>query len=332
DVYNIQLTTLICLAKELVINLLIIYGNQRKPYSEDWIYYAYRNKQKYASQIVNRKIVIVSGSNALFGIGAKQIESSTGISTVNLGVNAGLGVDYILEQAKKRLKPGDIVLIPLEFQLYYQSKDQQMLANPLRDYIISYDNDYLNKLSLIDRLKVLLSPYGIEQEDIDVIKALLRNESPFDKKTVYSRILARLDTGECYTGMTLNRNGDETCNIGKSPIKNLKKQGKIQIDLKNPIDASGSLRDFCIFAKNHQITVIPLYPAALSYSDYKADNYKNYFDKIKRFWLQQNIPFDDSPSKSFLAEQMMFDSLYHPNDQGRNLRTKNIIDILRNYL
>lgn len=285
------LTALLFLAKNLAFNLLIISGNHRKPYSEDWVYYAYRNKQKYALQILKRKILIVSGSNALFGIEAKQIESSTGISTVNLGVNAGLGVDYILAHAKKILNSGDIVLIPLEFPLYHQSKDQQILANPLRDYIISYDNDYLNKLSLIDKLKVLLSPYGIDQEDIDVIKLLIRHESPFDKKIVYSRILARVNTGECYTGMTLDKNGDETCNIGKLPIKNIKKTGKIHPDLKEPIDASGSIREFCRFAKNHQITVIPLYPATLSYSDYKGDDYKNYFAQIKEFWQRQNIRF-----------------------------------------
>lgn len=326
------LTTLICFAKDPGINLLISSGDYRKPQTQDWMFYAYRNKQKYASQIFKRKILIVSGSNALFGIEAKQIESSTGIPTVNLAVHVGLGVDYILYQAKKILKPGDIVLIPLEFPLYHQSKDEQLLAKTLRNYIISYDHDYLNKLGLIDRLKVLLYPSGINQEDIDLTQALLRNETPFDKQAVYSRILAMSDTGECYTGMTLNRNGDETCNIGKSPIKNLKEQGKVDPEPKEPIDASGSLRDFCRFANNHQITVISLYPGTLSYSDYNADNYKTYFSKIKKFWLDQNIPFEDSPNKSFIPEQMMFNTPYHPNDKGRNWRTKNVISILNNYL
>ena len=329
----ITLSMLICYAKEPVINLLTISGDYRKYKTEDWIFYAYKNKQMYESQIMKKKILIVSGSNALFGMDAKQIESSTGVPTVNLGVHAGLGIDYILYQAKKTLKPGDIVLLPLEFSLYHQSKDDQLLSNTLlRKYIISYDHDYLSQLGLIEKLKVILYPSGISQEDIDAIAAILKNESPFDKNRVYSRILERVHTGKCYTGISLNRNGDETCNIGKSPTEDIKNKKLIDPVLNKPIDTSGSIRDFCIYAKKHKITVIPLYPALLFNLNYDSNNYKIYFSQIKTFWLEQGFLFQDSPSQSFLEEKMMFNTIYHPNDKGRTLRTENVINLLKNHL
>jgi len=141
--------------------------------------------------------------------------------------------------------------------------------------------------------------------------------------------------------LTLNRNGDEKCNIGKSPTPELKRAGKLNPDIneqpvnpsvKRPIDPSGSIRDFCLYAKKNRITVVPIYPVSLYFSDYNSEQYKTYFAKIKNFWLQQNIPFEDSPSKSFLQTPMMFDYIYHPNEKGRALRTKIIINMLRDYL
>lgn len=326
------LTILAILAKESVVNFLISSGEYRKPQTEDWIFYAYKTKELYASQIVNRKILIVAGSNALFGINSKQIESSTGIPTVNLAVHASLGVEYILSKAKQILKPGDIILMPFEFELYHQTKDQQLLEKTLRNYIISYDHDYLAKLSLADRLKVLMYPSGINQEDIDIVKTILSNRSPFEKDAVYRRILEMAKLGECYTGKTLNRNGDETCNIGKFPTKDLKRDMKINATPKEPIDTSSAIRDFCVFANTYGITIVPLYPSALNYPDYDSDEYKMYFYEIKRFWLKQNIMFIDSPNQSLLAEKIMFNTSYHPNDKGRNLRTQNVINILKIYL
>ncbi len=333
--YFLGVTILIiffCFAKNPILNLLIISQNYRKPLTEDWIFYAYESKEKYASQIVKQKILIISGSNGLFGIDAKQIEASTGIPTVNFAVHAGLGIDYMLYRAKKILKPGDIVLIPLEFSLYHQRSDEQILENTLKNYIISYDHVYFDKLNFIDKLKVMVYPFGFNINDIKIIKEFLTKKSVFDKKAVFSQILERANTGNCYTGITLNRNGDETCNIGKSPTSDLKKLEKIDPALKEPIDVSDSLRDFCKFAKNNKITIIPLYPAALFYADYNTDNYKTYFSKINEFWSKEGILFKDSSNQSFLEEKMMFNTSYHPNDKGRNWRTKNIINILNNYL
>jgi len=189
------LILLICFLKEPIMNLLIITGNYRKPGTGDWVFYVYRNGEKYLRQIKKRKILVAGGSSALFGIDTKQIESSTGIPTVNIGVSAFLGIDYILENAKKRLKPGDVVILSIEYPLYYQTRENQLLNTALKDYIISYDHDYLNQLDLVDKLKVLALPFGINQDDTNAVMDLLKHQSPFDKKLVYQEMLKRVSEG-----------------------------------------------------------------------------------------------------------------------------------------
>jgi|GEM_PF-1275640 len=334
-------TLLICFLKEPIINLFVIAGNYRRQGAGDWVFYSYRNKEKYLKQIKNRKILISGGSSALFGIDASQIESSTGIPTANMGVSAALGVDYILEKAKTELKSGDVIVLSIEYPLYYKLHDHQLLDNALKDYVISYDHDYLNQLNLVDKLKVLTLPFGFNQDDIDTIINLLLHKSPFDKKLAYQETLERLSTGECYTGLTLNRNGDEQCNVGKSPLPKILKAGKSNPDInerpidsspKGPIDPSGSIRDFCKYAKKNRITVVPIFPGTLYFRDYDSEQYKAYFAQIKNFWLQQGIHFEDYPSNSFIQLPMMFETIYHPNEKGRNLRTKSIINILKGHL
>jgi len=117
---------------------LILTRNYRKQGTEDCVFYAYENKKAYLKQITKPKIVVVGGSSALFGIDAQQIESSTGIPTVNMGVFASLGIDYMLDKAKKVLKPGDIIVTSIEYPLYYQTHEQQLEDKGLKNYIISY--------------------------------------------------------------------------------------------------------------------------------------------------------------------------------------------------
>jgi len=327
------LITLLTLAKEFIINFFVITQNLRKPSTSDWIFYSYQNKEKYIRKISKRKILIVAGSNALFGINAKQIEASTGVPTVNFGVSAGLGPDYILYKAKQMLKADDIAVLPIEYTLFYQKKDKQLSELILRNYVISYDHSYLRHLSLVDKLKMLVYPPGLNQDDIVTILDLLENQSPFDKNLIYQKSLERARLGKCYTGLTLDKNGDEQCNITNSPSPDLEKnEQEIEIDAQEPMDVTGSIRDFCLFAKNNRITIIPLYPVTMDFPDYKSERYQNFFTLVKKFWEGEGISFEDSLSQSLIDKKMMFDHPYHTNDTGRTLRTKQVLEIIKKHI
>ena len=68
--------------------------------------------------------------------------------TVNLGTHAALGTAYILHLAQAVAKPGDTVLLVLEYELYNYGKVDQTWADKLLvDYLVSRDPAYLRRLS-----------------------------------------------------------------------------------------------------------------------------------------------------------------------------------------
>ena len=106
------------------------------PQNTLWIKNCFTIKDKYADSIKTKKIVFSSGSNTLYGLNTIEIEKNIGIKSVNLAIHAGLQTDYILYRTKKVLKPGDIVVLPFEYQmLTWNGEDDDTRT----DYILTHD-------------------------------------------------------------------------------------------------------------------------------------------------------------------------------------------------
>ena len=64
------------------------------------------------------KIVLVGGSNLAFGTDSNFLEIRTGTPVVNMGIHAGLGLKFMLDEVKTKLNQGDVVLIVPEFEQF----------------------------------------------------------------------------------------------------------------------------------------------------------------------------------------------------------------------
>lgn len=142
--------TLIFLSSAWVIGVVGQFHNPTL--MSQWIADAYEKKQKLARDIKKKKIVIVSGSNALFGVKSPMLEDTFGVSVLNYGVNAGVELPLTLHLAKRVIKQGDIVLMPLEYPMY--SYDGEAGAQMI-DYLLSREADFFWEMSLYEELYVL---------------------------------------------------------------------------------------------------------------------------------------------------------------------------------
>ena len=126
-----------------------------------WINDTIKIKENIALNIPGNKIVFVGGSATLFGVRTEDIEKELNIPTVNYGVHAALEIDYILERAKKILKPGDIVILPLEYNhLLYDGSLNEVRTR----FVLLFDKKYYNSLPLFrkNQLFFKFSPLTIE--------------------------------------------------------------------------------------------------------------------------------------------------------------------------
>ena len=75
------------------------------------------DKQKRLADLPSKRIIFVGGSNLAFGLESKKIQEASGLNVVNMGVQGGLGLSYMLNEAKHGIKKDDIVIISLAYHI-----------------------------------------------------------------------------------------------------------------------------------------------------------------------------------------------------------------------
>lgn len=75
-----------------------------------------RGAYRRASKIDGPKVMIVGGSNVVFGFRAPDLERELGVPVMLYGVNAGIGLDLIALRATSLIRTGDIVVVAPELQ------------------------------------------------------------------------------------------------------------------------------------------------------------------------------------------------------------------------
>lgn len=64
------------------------------------------------------RIIVAGGSSVIFGFRSELVEQGLGLPVINLGLHAGFFRDYILNEAEAAVRPGDILVVLLEYHAY----------------------------------------------------------------------------------------------------------------------------------------------------------------------------------------------------------------------
>ncbi len=75
------------------------------------------DKHHLLENIAPPRMLLCGGSNLAFGIDSKSIQDKIGLPVINMGLNAGLGLNFIMEEIKSAAKPTDIVILSIEYFL-----------------------------------------------------------------------------------------------------------------------------------------------------------------------------------------------------------------------
>ena len=89
------------------------------------------DKHERLSSISPPRIIFVGGSNLAFGIRSDMVERDMGAPVVNMGLQVGLGLDFILNEVEERIGRGDIIIISPEYELFNDWFQGQILINLL---------------------------------------------------------------------------------------------------------------------------------------------------------------------------------------------------------
>ncbi|MFZ4682369.1 MAG: hypothetical protein ACOYMS_07695, partial [Terrimicrobiaceae bacterium] len=115
----------------------------------------YDYKDAIARETSSPRIILVGGSNVLYGLSARQISEALGVNAINYGTHAGLTLDYLLYKAKTIARSGDLVVLALEYE-YFEATG--VLNSVSFEYIVGGDPAYISQLSLNQALQCFFSP------------------------------------------------------------------------------------------------------------------------------------------------------------------------------
>lgn len=291
-----------------IVHLLAVYNFYKYP--QTWIANAYHKKEQILANSNSPKIMIIGGSNVIFGVSASQIEKTLKTPAINYGINAGLEVDYILHLSKKHLKKGDIAILPLEYEHFSKTKD----LNRLRiAYILNYDRDYFSSLSILEKLQYLSS---ISFDEFILSFFATKNELN-------------------YNSQTINKNGDETANFDEHKINSFISRKSHDKALNNPIFTPSfgtkKILEFAKWCEQNGVKMYLTWPSTIYFEEYSNPNYQKYFYNLERYFASNNVDTLGTPNDFLYPLEYFYDTNYHLNANGMKIRTQKLVDLLYNH-
>ena len=113
----------------------------------------YSTKKNLLVSLPSPKIIIVGGSNVAFGIDSEHLKAGTGYQTVNMGLQAGLGLHFMMEDVLPHLRKGDVVIISPEYEQFgniYEGGVQNAL-------LYATDPTSVLSMSSVDQIATLIA-------------------------------------------------------------------------------------------------------------------------------------------------------------------------------
>jgi hypothetical protein len=283
-----------------------------------WIYDVYTKKTNYAKSINEKKVVIVAGSNTLFGLDSQKIAKEYNIPVVNYGVNAGLLLPYILYKSKEVINPNDIVILPLEYPMYnYDGEPNEQMI----DYIFSRDFNAFFYLTFKEQFLMI---WNI------TFNRLVNGYT--DKNKPHH------NTG-FYGAHNTNIYGEQIKTEEKYKNKNIQKElnnhkansyGK---DFNKKNLSWNYLADFVNWCEKKKVKVIFMPSTMMYFEAYKQDlEEKRFYETLpleieKRGWIFVGNPYDYMYDKKYY-----FNTDFHLTSEGKEIRTNQIVKDLKNKL
>ncbi len=295
--------------------------------AEWWVKNAYQYKDHIAVHTKSPKIIIISGSNSLFGMDSAIVEEITGYPVVNLSGHAALDISFFYLKLKEHLGEGDIVVMPLE-DIY---PEQSILSEWFVNNMLAWGGqDYLSKLGIVGMFKVITS---VPKKRL--IDGILEQKGtnpivPNDKiiKEMDDLLLSKGAKWRGYNHTSLNRYGDMIPEEhATKAISKLSQKGVYYFQSADISDAFvASYRRIKKLVSRHNGQLILTWPVSMrnKYFDLSLPEHLDSVDERRRLLAEESIKIECNPALFHFDAKFFFDTEYHLNKYGTMMRSENL--------
>ncbi len=252
-------------------------------------------KLAYARTLSSPKVVIIAGSNGRY---SHRCEAFTAVLTrpcVNASIGVGIGLDFLLDQWRPLLRPGDLVYMPLEYSQYSFTRAEMHggLQNAL---LVHSQRDYLWSLEA----RRIAAAYG----SFDL---------PFLIHGIGETLLSSVGVRRRSSTDSLTPQGDEkghTPALGEAYWPFLQKSVAAAVNIPAQSHAIGVVETFLEDAKRKDVVVVgglPTVPDSVQVSD--SD-----ISRLRQLYEGKGHHLVVLPNHSRYPLSCFFDTLYHLNE------------------
>ena len=265
------------------------------------------DKYQRLIDIESPKIILVAGSNFAFGINSRMIEKDTNMDVVNLGLHAGIKPQFIMEVSKQNIKNGDIVILGLEYSGYYGGvSDANTLLSTIENY--PYLWKCVNKNDYMMILKQYYSIYGIPK-----LKKYMNGGG------IAEGVYARKSFNE-YGDIDFPKENNTRNEYSETVIINKDLISREMLDYINNYNKY-------IVSKGAKLFIT--YPALDEQVIVSTD------EDVQNFSIalgnELNAPIISEISNYIMPSKYFYDTDYHLNNEGTDIRTERLINDIKQW-
>lgn len=265
------------------------------------------DKYKLLMNTESPKIIMIAGSNFAFGLDSEKISKEFHMPVVNLGLHAGIKPHFNLDMAKENIHSGDIIVIGLEYGEYYERE----IDVPTALMTVENYKQLWKFISFVDYPRIFqgyISNYGILKID-----RYLHGAEP--AQGVYARA-----------------SFDEYGDIEYDRPQNLRAPTEITQDVSLEAEeiSDGVIRgmnQFYEYAREQGAYVYLTYPSLDRLAVMTDKEHRQEFAQALAERL--DFPVISDMETYIMDTQFFYNSDYHLNDKGREIRTQNLIEDLK---
>ncbi len=298
----------------ILVILILLSGLFLIPDKKNTVLYAVPDKNKLLEHTPSPRIVFVGGSNLSLGLDSKRISEKFSMPVVNMGIHAGFGLLFILNDVMPYIRKDDLIILVPEYQQYF---------HPV----------YYGDITLVSLL-VEAYPEGCKHLSTKQFLTLLPNIVKYSgtkwvrfPRNTWEDLSHKAEVDSGYTRFAFNQYGDSEIlwnkkyNIPFYPQK-LGPEDEINPEM---------IRDILSFKKSVEEKGGKLLLLPPVYQETSYNNLKPMIEEIKSNPVIQEMNPDFEPSRYMLPDSIFYDTPYHINKQGVDIRTTKVIEDLSKF-
>ena len=273
--------------------------------SQSSILGALTDKHTMLKNIHSEKIILLGGSNVSFGINSVLLKKKYEKPVVNMGVHAGMGLEYIVNDIKPFIKKGDLIILFPEYEHFYTDNfyGEMELISVVFD--IEIDSKHLINTKQWLHLLKYIPTYSAKKIKNYIPSLFHKNSNSID---IYHR-------------NSFNQYGDAYIHwdLPNQPyLPALQANGKEHINYE-VIDFLKELKLY-INAKGAKLI---LFPPVIDKTSF--EHQKIIITKIAEELKKNELAFVTNPLSYRYDDSLFFNSYYHLNKIGVDKRTMQLI-------